>query len=313
MKAVRRVVSLVPSMTETVCALGAAERLVGVTRYCCEPAASLVSVPQVGGTKNPNRDKIAALVPDLVIVNGEENRSEDIEWLAARFPLLQHQPRSVPQAASAVRDLAIRLDLVAAAQPILLRIEAQITAAEVAALQRTRCRVFYAIWKKPWMGANADTYIHDVLTRAGADNVCAGFPDRYPKVDATTWCCCRPNLTCLPTATAPRCSPAVRSARAPRCCSATDATSAGTGPTLRMVWGMLCSCCRAGGRCGESSAVNPVNRIRPRMAASGSRIIPQVRRRPNGSEGPLAEETWRGKSAAPQHRGGVVSAALHPD
>jgi ABC-type Fe3+-hydroxamate transport system substrate-binding protein len=183
MSGVRRVVSLVPSMTETVCALGAAERLVGITRYCCEPAAALASVPQVGGTKNPSRDKIAALVPDLVIVNGEENRSEDIDWLAAHFPVLQHQPRSVPQAAAAVRDLAIRLDRREAVQPILLRIEAQIAAAEVAGLQRGRRRIFYAIWKKPWMGANADTYIHDVLTRAGGENVCAGAPDRYPRVD----------------------------------------------------------------------------------------------------------------------------------
>lgn len=169
-------------MTETVCRLGATDRLVGATRYCVEPAADLASVPRVGGTKNPNLEKVASLSPDLVLVNSEENRAEDIAWLRQRFAVLEHCPRTVVAAAGAVRDLARALDLLPAAQPFLLRIEAQIARAQVVAVARAPVRVFYAIWKKPWMGANRDTYIHDVLTRAGGDNVCAGLPDRYPEV-----------------------------------------------------------------------------------------------------------------------------------
>jgi hypothetical protein len=99
----RRIVSLVPSMTESVCRLGAADRLVGVTRYCVEPADELRAVARVGGTKNPKLEAIAALEPDLVLVNTEENRSEDVAWLRARMPVLEHCPRTVVEAAAALR------------------------------------------------------------------------------------------------------------------------------------------------------------------------------------------------------------------
>jgi ABC-type Fe3+-hydroxamate transport system substrate-binding protein len=179
---VRRVVSLVPSMTETVCLLGAQQRLVAVTRFCTEPEGALRDVPRVGGTKNPKLEKIALLQPDLVLVNGEENRAEDIAWLRARVPVLQHEPRSVTEAASAIRDVARALGLAQEAVPWLVRIEAQVTRARVEQLSLGEVRVFYAIWKKPWMGVNRDTYIHDVLSRAGAVNVCAEEGARYPEV-----------------------------------------------------------------------------------------------------------------------------------
>jgi ABC-type Fe3+-hydroxamate transport system substrate-binding protein len=168
-------------MTETVCLLGAADRLVGCTDWCTEPAASLAGTARLGGTKNPKLERVAGLDPDLIVVNGEENRAEDIAWLRTRFPVLEHTPRSVPDAGRAVRDLAVQLDALELAEPLLLRIEASIARAEVEAVARAPVRVFYAIWKKPWMSINADTYIHDVLQRAGAANVCAGLANRYPE------------------------------------------------------------------------------------------------------------------------------------
>ena len=110
MVAVRRIASLVPSMTESVCVLGARDRLVAVTRYCVEPEAELRDVPRVGGTKNPKLEKIAALDPDLVVVNTEENRLEDIAWLRERFCVLEHVPRTVGEAAEALRELAAARD-----------------------------------------------------------------------------------------------------------------------------------------------------------------------------------------------------------
>ena len=70
----RRVVSLVPSLTELVCALGAAQWLVGVTRYCTEPADVVGALPSLGGPKDPACDRIVALAPDVVLVSSEENR-----------------------------------------------------------------------------------------------------------------------------------------------------------------------------------------------------------------------------------------------
>jgi ABC-type Fe3+-hydroxamate transport system substrate-binding protein len=175
-----RIVSLVPSLTETLFDLGVGPRVVGVTRYCSEPEAALRAVPRVGGTKNPDLDQVAALRPDLVLVNGEENRDEHIAWLKQRFRVHESLPTTVLEAAHVVREIAGVVDAVDAGEAIGLEIEAQVARAEVESLTRRPVRVFYAIWKKPWMAINATTYIHDVLTRAGAINVTAEGDSRYP-------------------------------------------------------------------------------------------------------------------------------------
>lgn len=177
-----RIVSLVPSTTESVCLLGARDRLVGCTGYCTEPEAELVGVPRIGGTKNPSRERIANLRPDLVVCNTEENRAEDIAWFRERFAVLEQAPCTVVQAAGALRELAAQLDVLPAAEPFLLRIEAQLAAAAVENLERRPLRVFYAIWQKPWMSINRTTFIHDVLRVGGAVNVCAEDASRYPEV-----------------------------------------------------------------------------------------------------------------------------------
>jgi ABC-type Fe3+-hydroxamate transport system substrate-binding protein len=193
-----RIVSLVPSMTESVCRLGRADRLVGVTRYCTHPAEQLHDIVRVGGTKNPNLDRIALLAPDLVIGNAEENRPEDLAWLRARFPMLVHEPRSVPEASAALTELGDVLDARDAAQAFVLAIAAQVARAEVQAIERQPVRVFYAIWKKPWMSANSATFLHDVLVRAGAVNACADATARYPEVDPAEIAAQRVDLVLLP-------------------------------------------------------------------------------------------------------------------
>ena len=172
----RRIVSLVPSTTESVCALGAGERLVGCTRYCVEPSAALHGVARIGGTKNPKRDAVLALQPDLVLANAEENRAEDLAWLSARAPVLVQTPRTVPEAATALGELAAALGCGAA-------LAAAVGAAVTAPAPALRpLRAYYAIWRKPWMTVNGDTYVHDVLARAGFANVAADAAARYPEM-----------------------------------------------------------------------------------------------------------------------------------
>ena len=79
----QRIVSLVPSLTEALFALGLGERVVGVTEWCVHPAQAVARLPKLGGTKNPDLDAIRALAPDLVIANQEENRKRDVERLEA--------------------------------------------------------------------------------------------------------------------------------------------------------------------------------------------------------------------------------------
>lgn len=179
----QRIVSLVPSATETVCRLGAAARLLGCTRYCTEPAGQLGAAARVGGTKNPSRERIAALAPDLVLGNAEENRPEDLEWLAARMRVLVQTPRTVARARAAVVELGEVLDTGAAAARLAGAIDGALAAAAEADRSLGRVPARYVIWPKPWMAVGRDTYVHDLLWRAGADNVDAGAAARYPQID----------------------------------------------------------------------------------------------------------------------------------
>ena len=176
----QRIVSLVPSTTESICAFGAATRLAGRTRYCTEPGSAVASVPTIGGTKNPRLDAILALDPDLVIGNAEENRAADLDYLAARVPTFVQTPRTVREAALELRALATRLETLQVAEPWLQELDERIAAVAVAARDAARHRVYYAIWRKPWMTVSEDTFVHDVLSLCGGRSVAADQQDRYP-------------------------------------------------------------------------------------------------------------------------------------
>lgn len=176
-------------MTETVAAL-APEVLVGRTRYCIHPDPLVAGVPTVGGTKNPDIEAIAALQPDLILAEKEENRREDVEALAAIAPVFVCDVHTVTEALSMIRQLGSLLDGAQA------RAEAwtQRITAGWADLPRWpgRPRVLYLIWRKPWMAAGGDCYIHSVLEELGMVNVLADQP-RYPTLDATQMAALRPD------------------------------------------------------------------------------------------------------------------------
>jgi len=194
----QRIVSLVPSTTESVVALGAGARLVGCTRYCTEPAAALAGIRRIGGTKNPQREVIAALTPDLVLANAEENRAEDLAWLGERFPLLVQTPTTVAAAAASWRELARALGDESTAVAFEQRLAASLAAAERLRQEGAELPVFYAIWPKPWMSVNHSTFVHDVLRVLGLRNVCAAAAARYPTVDLAVVAAASPAVVLLP-------------------------------------------------------------------------------------------------------------------
>lgn len=190
----QRVVSLVPSLTELICWLGARERLVGRTKFCDEPGEVLASVPAVGGTKDPAVESIVALAPGLVIANREENRREDVEALrAAGIDVLVTDPSSVDGAMATVVELGAILGC--GGRAAVLVEETRGALAEVRA--GSRPRVFVAVWKRPFMGLGGDSYGHDLIERSGAVNVLAGRP-RYPEVTLTELRGLGPDLVLLP-------------------------------------------------------------------------------------------------------------------
>src|SRR5688572_15715387 len=148
----RRIVSLVPSLTELVFWLGAGDRLVGRTRFCEEPAGEVGRVATVGGTKNPRVERIVALRPDLVLANKEENRREDVEALRqAGLDVLVTDPNSVLEALAMVEQIGSRLGLDRRAR----QLAEDTRAAMDEAAPGPGPRVFVAVWWNPLMGLGA--------------------------------------------------------------------------------------------------------------------------------------------------------------
>ncbi len=167
-----RVVSLVPSDTHSVIALGARSRLVGVTTYCEAPG-----VATVGGTKDVDVEAVVALAPDLVIANQEENARKPLEALAGRVPLLVSLPRRVGQGLAHLARLARALGVSDdPAARDLIRRSLEVPAEPPPA----RARAFVPIWMDPLMTINADTFGSDVLAHAGVANAFGERQRLYP-------------------------------------------------------------------------------------------------------------------------------------
>lgn len=188
------IVSLVPSLTEFVWALGCGQSLVARTRFCVEPRGAVEAIPTIGGTKDPDVQAIVSLAPGLVIANREENRREDVEALrAAGLEVLVTDPNTVDEALTMMTSLGRRLGRAAEAHAM---VEAALKAlAEPLPLPSPR--VFVAVWRRPLLGLGSDAYGHDLLLRAGASNVLAGRP-RYPETTLDEVRALRPRVILLP-------------------------------------------------------------------------------------------------------------------
>ncbi len=176
----QRVVSLVPSMTESLFDLNLGSRVIGVTDYCTRPAEGVRRLPRLGGTKNPNIEAIVALRPDLVIMNQEENRRADAEALqAAGIPTWVTHPNTVREALDllwTIMDVFEEPSMVPRVRLIEVAYEWTLGVTK----EQTPKRVLVPIWRDPWMTFNRETYIHDLLSTCGAENVFADRVRRYP-------------------------------------------------------------------------------------------------------------------------------------
>jgi ABC-type Fe3+-hydroxamate transport system substrate-binding protein len=176
----KRVISLCPSITETIVAIGGLKSLAGVTRYCTRPSGMLWGLPRVGGTKSPDIARILDLKPDLVLANAEENRREDVEALReAGIEVDVTLTRTVAQVPEAVRQWGKLLDTGDQAEVLAMRIEAELQAL-VSEPPRGAFRYAYWIWKDPWMTISDDTYVADLIRLAGGQNVYGQDAVRYP-------------------------------------------------------------------------------------------------------------------------------------
>ncbi|MGW3010030.1 helical backbone metal receptor [Streptomyces sp. NPDC001219] len=188
----RRVVSLVPSLTEAV-AECAPELLVGVTDWCSHPAG--LGAARIGGTKNPDVAGIVALAPDLVIANEEENRPQDLDALRAAGPeVLVTEVRTLDQAWRELERVVVTG--CGLSRPGWLDdAEAAWRALPPPAVERT---AVVPVWRRPWMVLGRDTFAGDLLARLGVRNRYADHADRYPRIPLDELTAAPADLVVLP-------------------------------------------------------------------------------------------------------------------
>jgi ABC-type Fe3+-hydroxamate transport system substrate-binding protein len=181
----------VPSVTELLVQWGLAARIVGRTRYCIEPRWIRNSVPTVGGTKDPDLDRIRDLAPDLVILEHDENPKEVAEALTAMgIAWMVLEIRTVKDCASGLRLLGAKLGVPEAAEARARALEASLKGR-----RRKGPRTLALIWRDPWMSSGPDTYVGDLLRQGGLTPI---GPDRYPTLTDAELEALAPRIILLP-------------------------------------------------------------------------------------------------------------------
>ncbi|HEV8425829.1 MAG TPA: helical backbone metal receptor [Actinomycetes bacterium] len=195
---VRRVVSLVPSLTEWLVVAGVGERLVGVTDWCVEPADAVAGLARVRGTKNPDLEAVRRLEPDLVVANAEENRKLDVQRLeAGGLAVFVTMPTTVAGAVTELRDLATAVGEL----PGSAALDADLVAAVAGAYRRRpsgHVRYACAVWRDPWLWLGRRTYAADLLGLAGGEPVLDDPATRYPRIEPEALAALAPELVLLP-------------------------------------------------------------------------------------------------------------------
>ena len=190
----QRIISLVPSQTELLYDLGLGDRVVGITKFCIHPEEWFRTKTRVGGTKTVDMDKVRALRPDLIIGNKEENARPDIDALEKEFPVWMSDINGLDGALDMIRRVG---ELTGTG------LKAEALATDIAACfaqlvpNSAGYSMAYLIWRKPWMVAGANTFIHDMLRRCGYTNAFADRTERYPEVSPAELAAADPDLILL--------------------------------------------------------------------------------------------------------------------
>lgn len=188
-----RILSLVPSLTELLCDLGLADKLVGRSGFCIHPRETVKAIPKMGGTKDADIEKIRAAAPTHLVVNVDENRREQVDALARFVPhVVVTHPNAPEDNLELFRLFGGIFRREAQADALAADFRAAREELRRATERLPRERVLYLIWKDPWMTVARDTYISAMLAAAGWDTLPETSAVRYPEIDAVS-----PGLTLI--------------------------------------------------------------------------------------------------------------------
>ncbi|MFT5263496.1 MAG: ABC-type Fe3+-hydroxamate transport system substrate-binding protein [Polaribacter sp.] len=189
----KRIVSLVPSQTELLCHLGLEKELVGLTKFCIHPPEAKTYASIIGGTKNLHLDKIAALKPDLIIGNKEENQQEQIEALMVDFPVWMSDISNLEEALEMIHSIGQITNRETAGKALSSEIENSFA---ILSSNQSPIKTAYLIWRKPYMVAASGTFIDNLLTKSGFSNVFQN-ESRYPQKSSEELMEARPEVILL--------------------------------------------------------------------------------------------------------------------
>lgn len=174
----KRIVCLVPSITEFLVAIGLENNIVGITKFCIHPSHLKKSKEIIGGTKQLQLEKIKQLSPDLIIANKEENTKEEILYLANHFPVWTTEVRDFQSAIDMMKGLSKILNCETICNELIDKIQQEFDIFNTTEFLN-KGSVLYLIWKNPYMTIGYDTYIHSMLKMAGFESVTEHL-SRYP-------------------------------------------------------------------------------------------------------------------------------------
>lgn len=182
-KAPSRIVSLVPSQTQLLHALGLEDRVVGITKFCIHPDEWFRSKTRVGGTKAVSMDTVEALSPDLIIGNKEENERSDIEYLEQKFPVWMSDIYDLDDALEMIRKLGELTGTQLRAEELIRKIQQNFSEFDDWVNSRgvEEISVAYFIWNDPAYCVGPETFIDAMLRRCGFKNYI--LEPRYPEFE----------------------------------------------------------------------------------------------------------------------------------
>ncbi len=172
-----KIISLVPSITELLFDLGLDNQIVGITRFCIYPKEKVKNKTIVGSTKNVDLILINSIKPDLIIASKEENTKEEIEALMDNFNVYISDVKTFSGALELIKDIGILTNKEKNSSLLIENIEHQFKQLE--GIISSKRKVTYLIWDNPIMTINSDTFINDMLNRAGCENVFENRKERY--------------------------------------------------------------------------------------------------------------------------------------
>lgn len=173
-----KVISLVPSITEALFDLGLTDKeVIGRTKFCIHPAEKVKITAIIGGTKNLNIEKIRSLKPDLILANKEENVKEQVEILMNDFKVIVYNTETIEDNYYLVKNLGLLFNKEERAQTFNMKIYDVLHQAKL----NSKVKAAYLIWKNPYMTVGSDTFIHNILSEIGFENIFKNRT-RYPEI-----------------------------------------------------------------------------------------------------------------------------------